>query len=116
MYENYTTLQKPKTRKWIRTLQNQKEAQRGKIVNFIKKIGTPPQQKHNLTNESNQKNHAVNNINKVKLFTTVAIQKRKKHKIKKYTIIIYNTTYYINLSITTHTHTNEKPPHPQKKQ
>lgn len=41
-------------------------------------------QKHNLTNESNQKTpHAVNNINKVKLFTTVAIQKRKKHKIKK---------------------------------
>lgn len=50
-----------------------------------------------------KKNYAVNNINKVKLFTTVAIQKRKKHKIKKTTIIIYNTTYYINLSTPPHT-------------
>ena len=32
------------------------------------------------------KKHTVNNINKVKLFTVVAIQKRKKHK----KIIYYN--------------------------
>ena len=30
-----------------------------------------------------QKPHTVNNINKVKLFTTVAIHKRKKYKNKQ---------------------------------
>lgn len=30
----------------------------------------------------NKNTNTVNNINKVKLFTTVAIQKRKKHKKK----------------------------------
>ena len=42
LYENCTTLTKTKTRKWIRTLQNRKEAQTDKIVFFNQKIGIPP--------------------------------------------------------------------------
>jgi len=39
MYEKCTSLQKPKTQKQLNNPQNKKEAQRNKIVNFIKKIG-----------------------------------------------------------------------------
>lgn len=42
LYEKCTTLTKTKTRKWIRTLQNRKEAQRRKIAFFNQKIGASP--------------------------------------------------------------------------
>lgn len=59
---------------------------------------------------------AHNENNKITLeilfYYIVAIQKRKKHKIKKYTIIIYNNRNYIKQSHTTpHNDTNENPPH-----
>lgn len=53
--------------------------------------------------QQNKKTHNNKITLKILFYYTVAIQKRKKHKIKKTTIIIYNNRNYINLLITTHT-------------
>ena len=62
-------------------------------------------QKHNPTDDDNKITL------KILFYYIVAIQKRKKHKIKKYTIIIYNNRNYIKQSHTTpHNDTNNHTP------